>query len=224
MRHHLVTLFIFLLGLALGAAVASHVWLVASRALQEASRAEFISEQDHLADRAHREGRPFSEVIHRINMADAQSGIGFRWLQRSLNESYWQWFKFPWESYSLLHRMDLHPDTEEHVEASKLLEAQYRAAAAIALERSGAPDLAAVQWSRARKLEPSWSAKQFRALLANTPSSPFASDLDAAYLDTDTRAEFVAALEQIRRRIAAQEGAPAGELSNGHGQLTNPGK
>lgn len=84
---------------AVGVITVSHVWLTSARALREGSLAEYQVEQEFLASRSAREGDLFREAVHRLNVADAQAGIGFQWLVRSKNESYWDWFRFPWESY-----------------------------------------------------------------------------------------------------------------------------
>ena len=188
---------VFLTGVLLGGVSASHVWLVATNALQEGSLANFTIEQEFLADRAKRDGDSFREVVHRINAADAQTELGFRWLQRSRNEKYLERFTFPWKSYWVLQTTDLHPSTEKYERGQAIMEGESRAAAALALERFGAPDLAKAQWARAAELNPGWSPSDHRDYQERL--KPTDEGLESAYLDSSSWQELEAALAQVRR-------------------------
>jgi hypothetical protein len=194
----------FVLGIVLGGAAASHVWLVASRALNEAVLAQFIVEQEYLANRAHRDGRALQEAVHRINVADGQAEIGFRWLQRGRNATYREWFTFPWTSYWLLQRTDMHPETERFQRGRQLVEAQYRAQAAIALERLNLLDAAEAQWSTALKLQPSWSIERYRKFESDRGPSTIAPDVESAYLESTSWAELEASLARIRSDLGIE--------------------
>jgi hypothetical protein len=200
----LVVAFAFLGGLAAGALVASHVWLVSSRSVHEASLAQYLMEQEHLANRAYRSGDYFREMVHRLNVADAQSELGFRWLQRMRNVSYWWWFKSPWQSYWVVRATDDHATSIKVERGRRILESHYRAAAALALERFRKPDLAETQWSLAEELLPSWTREQHRSFQADSPFGMCSSELDAAYLDSQSYEELDAALKAIRKQLGVE--------------------
>jgi hypothetical protein len=188
----------FVLGVAIGGLAASHVWLVYSRATNEAVLGQFIVEQEYLANRAHRDGQAFREAFHRVSVADAQAEVGFRWLQRARNASYREWFTFAWTSYWLLQQTDLHPDTAKFERGRQLLEALYRAQAAIALERLDLLEPAKDQWAKALQLQPSWSIERHRQFESDRRAMPFESDAEAAYLDSTTWSELEVMLSRVR--------------------------
>lgn len=186
-----------LVGATLGVVAASHVWLVSSRLLREATLAEFMNEQGHLANRARREGDAFREAVHRINLADAQAEVGFRWLQRARNATYWERFTSPWTNYWLVRQVDVYPNAPKDQRGRALVEARYRAQAAIACERVGWSDLAALQWARAVELQPAWSVARHREESRITVSS-LEGMLEPAFLQSTTYSELESALAKIR--------------------------
>jgi hypothetical protein len=184
----------FGLGLVLGGLAASHVWLVALRALDGAVLAVYLNEQELLASRAHRNGDAFRDALHRVNVADGQAGIGFRWLERQRNASYLEKLSFPWSNFWYLQWPIIRPDDPRLERGHEMLEAQYRADAAIALERVGASAAAAQEWARARELQPSWSIERFREHENNT--KPFDIGFESAHLDARTGQELASMLAE----------------------------
>jgi hypothetical protein len=79
-----------------------------------------------------------------------QAGIGFRWLERQRNAGYVETFIFPWSEYRHLQWPILRRDDPRLQRGRVIVEAQYRADAAIALERIGATEAAAAEWARKR--------------------------------------------------------------------------
>jgi hypothetical protein len=191
-------------GSILGAAAAGHAWVAAARVLREVALSEYIVEQEFLASRAHRNEQSFREALHLVNVADAQARLGFRWLERSRNATYWEWFWFPWESYSAIRQFE-HPIDERHRRGRRMLEAQYRGAAALSLERIGESELATQEWNRALALNPSWSREDHQDFQQHRWASPLLGpEVESAYLDSTSESELASALAQVRQTLGAE--------------------
>jgi hypothetical protein len=182
----------------MGYAVTNHVWVVTNVALLDAAATQILFEQEYLAGRAHREGRLLDAAVHRINVADAQAEVGFRWLQRIRSESYWSRSKVPWTSYAAARDLTDYRRDPKYQGGRDLLEAHFRAHAAIALERIGSEAAAAEQWARAFALSPLHSVDDYRKWERDLCSKPECIGMEAAWLDSATRAEFLDRTQPLR--------------------------
>jgi hypothetical protein len=204
-RRFLVTSAVFALGASFGALAASHVWMETSRHFYEAVLAEHQDEQQLLAERARRNGDVFREALHRVNAADAQAEIGFRWLKRYRSVSDRDRFVDPWEFQWMVWSMGGLPplDEEKLARGRQILESHRRSRAAIALEQIGLTAAADVQWARALELQPAWSTEDHRRFHGDRMQS-FSEEAEAAYLDSTTFPELWNALARTRRRDGVQ--------------------
>ena len=194
----LIGICMFSSGLLAGVAATSHVWITSARALREGAIAEYQNEQLILASRAQREGDAFRYVIHSLNAADAQAETGFRWVQWSRSRSYGDWFELPWASFPLLWELRSYSSTSPGAEEGRrILEAQLRAQAALALERFGQSSLADDQWRVATRLFPAWTREQLREL-AEARARSRDEEYESAYLTSDTIEDFMRELQRAR--------------------------
>jgi len=157
------------------------------------------------ASQAQREGDAFRQVLHSMNLADSQAELGFRWLTWSRAETYWGWFRFPWSTYLLYREIEPHmPSPEKLEEGRRLVEGLYRARAALALEEFEQSELAEDQLKLATELMPGRTREEHR-VLAGTSSWTLGQEYDAAYLESESYAEFGAALAEFRRSYGIED-------------------
>jgi hypothetical protein len=199
MRQFSAALF-FALGVAAGGMAMSHLWISASRMLYEASLIQFQSEQEYLANRAHRNGDAFRESLHRTNVVDAQTEVGFRWLQRARTTTYREWLTFPW----IWVGTKFDPKDPRYEKARRSIEAQYRVQAAIALEGIPLASLAEEQWSRALALQPAWSIERLREYHAGVRTPQWIQESEDAFLDSPTWSELETRQARIREKHALE--------------------
>lgn len=203
-----------LLGFGTGVVVASHVWIQFARATREASRAEYIHEQLSLSNRAGASGDEFAAARHAMSAADAEAGVGFRWVERTLRLPYWQWWTQPWGTSAEANLLLSTRGMEEVRQGERLVGALYRAQAAAYLERSTCPSLAEFEWNQAVDLDASWAEEPRRsALRKSVPNrSELQAALDTAFIESATSNDLKVALGALATR-ADPDSAPGRRTS-----------
>ncbi|MEZ4279991.1 MAG: hypothetical protein R3F21_10310 [Myxococcota bacterium] len=196
----------FALGVGLGAAAMNHMWISAHRVQGSIVRAHLISEQEVLRARAERRGDDLGVVVHSSSVAQFQAGMGFRWLERSSNQSYIELSSLPWELYR--HRDLLIPEPKLK-RGEEIVIALERGRAALALERLGLEAEAESQWTAAAALVPTWPESNLRKLA--TPdlkklNSEMQLGLEQASLETTTWAEHARVLQKVRESLGVEIG------------------
>jgi hypothetical protein len=193
----------FVTGLLVGVLVTSHVWIRWARQAGELARVQFQGEQELLGNRSTRAGDAFRGAVHYLNVADAQAGVGFRWLERMEGTTYRQWFADPWSLYVVIGELEQDAHSPKIQHGYRMMEANYWARAAIALERFGRPDLAEAPWAAAIDRDPSRSIEWHREY-ARHDGPGGTEDLERAYLDAHTVEELAQILKEARERTLSQ--------------------
>lgn len=192
-------------GLVLGVLVTSHVWVQTAQSAGEAARTNFLVEQELLGERATRTGDHFRGALHFLNVADAQAGVGFRWLERESGTTYWEWFRGPWLDYLPLAEHEREIGAPRIQQGHSGVDAIYWGRAAAALERFGRPDLAKAPWAAASALDPKRSMEWYREYARL--SGHGTEELERAYLDSRSFEEMAQVLGEGRRRL--EESSPS---------------
>jgi hypothetical protein len=189
----------FVAGLVLGGLGTSHVWIQAAKRSGEAARTRFLVEQELLGERATRAGDSFRGAVHFLNVADAQAGVGFRWLERENGTTYWEWLGSPWLDFLPLAEQEREMRAPRIEQGHRGVEAIYWGRAAAALERFGRPDLAKGPYAAATALDPKRSIEWYREYARL--SGHGTEQLERAYLDSRSFDEMAAVLGEGRRRL-----------------------
>ena len=207
MNRILLGLTTWVVGFAAGVLLCSHVWVEFSRANGEEAESQFLEEQLALSNRAGLRGDHFAAALHALNAADAEAEIGFQWLKRSRSEPYWSWWLRPWREIEAQRLAQAAKDTAEFRRGRALAEASHHAEAAVSIERSTCPDLAASQWAKAVQLDPAWSGEPRRELeRREVPNrSELQTAIDSAYIDSATAQELARSLSALRSRLPGKD-------------------
>jgi hypothetical protein len=201
-----IALAFFMVGLVAGGFISSHVWVQFARAHDDEAVSQFLEEQLALSNRDEIRGNHFSAAVHALNAADTEAEVGFQWLKRSRTVGYWSWWLRPWREIGTHSLLEKAKETAEFARGKPLAEADHRAAAAVALERSICPALAISQWESAARLDPAWSQESRkemeRRMVPN--SSELQVAIDSALIDSAT-------VQDLTRSLSALRSRPSGE-------------
>lgn len=201
----------FSIGLLMGAALLNHVWVESRGSQQSLILANYRAEQDLLYSRARRAGDPLAMTVHAINSAEADLGVGFRWLERENSSSYLEWSVYSWAlliAERELRKLTGSAEIQAKLEKGTLVVAADKLGrAAIALEKLELDDEARVRWLRAEKMA-SWTdperRRDFIRKLERTENDALLEVLESAHLDTRTNEALMTALAQGRARLGVE--------------------
>lgn len=209
MRRLSTHLAVAILGFLAGGATVNHVWLVSHRLGEQVTLSSYTTEQEYLRDRAFRRGDRVAEFVHGLNVADASAGMGFRWLERTSNQTYSQASLYPWAFFALRSELAQSEPSEKHMRGKRALEALARGRAALALEQLGLDAAASSEWRKGESLASHWAPGKLRELslsMREQEQNELQSAVARAYLDTQTFEEFFRVLADTRSDLGADSG------------------